>query len=530
MSSSPHLPSLTATTTSPSLALKGAKALLIAPSLPHCDDYESSLALSKAKNRLVAAIPWLHSKDHSIGSLPYSAWYSSKRKGQSCLPLRRISLPVAMAPDDQATSLLRAKNRLVAAIPWLHSKDHSIGSLPYSAWSLSKRKGQSCLPLRRISLPVAVAPDDQAASLLRLRAANSSPAALIRALSSLRSAVVAWARSCPHPPTALISDWFLGWTNNLATDLSVPNLVFYCSNAFAVSAIDFLWRTMPSASASHVTLSALPSTPSFPYSRLPAIIRGYVAGDPDWEFTRESFLAIPAAWGAAINTFAALDDRYLAHLRRSFGHDRVWAVGPIQLEAAPSDRGGATSISAEEVTAWLDACPPRSVVYICFGSQYTETAAEIGAIAAALERSGVRFVWVIGSGADLPEGFEAGEMGMLIRGWAPQAAILGHAGVGAFVTHCGWNSVMEAAATGVLLLTWPMTAEQFLNAWLLVEVAGVAVRVGEGGGVPATEDLAKLLVESVSESEAWTEVFRLASQDETFHCCLVLQTVELQFR
>ncbi|XP_042407653.1 flavonol 3-O-glucosyltransferase UGT89B1-like [Zingiber officinale] len=346
----------------------------------------------------------------------------------------------------------------------------------------------------------------------QLRAANSSPAALIRALSSLRSAVVAWARSCPHPPTALISDWFLGWTNNLATDLSVPNLVFYCSNAFAVSAIDFLWRTMPSASASHVTLSALPSTPSFPYSRLPAIIRGYVAGDPDWEFTRESFLAIPAAWGAAINTFAALDDRYLAHLRRSFGHDRVWAVGPIQLEAAPSDRGGATSISAEEVTAWLDACPPRSVVYICFGSQYTETAAEIGAIAAALERSGVRFVWVIGSGADLPEGFEAGEMGMLIRGWAPQAAILGHAGVGAFVTHCGWNSVMEAAATGVLLLTWPMTAEQFLNAWLLVEVAGVAVRVGEGGGVPATEDLAKLLVESVSESEAWTEVRARAAE------------------
>lgn len=347
----------------------------------------------------------------------------------------------------------------------------------------------------------------------QLRAANSSFASLNRALSSLRPAVVAWARSCPHPPTALISDFFLGWTNHLAADLYVPHLAFYSSGAFAVSAIDFLWRTMPSASASPISLSALPSAPSFPYSRLPASFRSYVAGDPDWEFTRESFLANAAAWGAAINTFAVLEGDYLAHLRRSFGHDRVWAVGPILLEAAPSHRGGVTSIPAEEVTAWLDACPPRSVVYICFGSQYTATAAEIGAIAAALERSGVRFVWVIESGADLPEGFEAGKMGMLIRGWAPQPAILGHAGVGAFVTHCGWNSVLEAAAAGVPLLAWPMTAEQFLNAWLLVDVAGVAVRVGEGGGgVPAAEDLAKVLVEFMSESEAWTQVSARAAE------------------
>lgn len=42
--------------------------------------------------------------------------------------------------------------------------------------------------------------------------------------------------------------------------------------------------------------------------------------------------------------------------------------------------------------------------------------------------------------------------------------------------------MLEAVAAGVSMLTWPMMADQFVNARLLVEDAGVALRACAGRG------------------------------------------------
>ncbi|PQQ08352.1 UDP-glucose flavonoid 3-O-glucosyltransferase 7-like isoform X2 [Prunus yedoensis var. nudiflora] len=71
---------------------------------------------------------------------------------------------------------------------------------------------------------------------------------------------------------------------------------------------------------------------------------------------------------------------------------------------------------------------PNSVLYICLGSMFNFTC-ELLEIALGLE----------GCLKDLNRKCKV--KGLLIRGWAPQVLILEHQAMGAFVTHCGWNSI-----------------------------------------------------------------------------------------
>ncbi|KAK1407386.1 hypothetical protein QVD17_39001 [Tagetes erecta] len=48
--------------------------------------------------------------------------------------------------------------------------------------------------------------------------------------------------SHPAPPVAIISDFFLGWTNDLATNLGIRRVVFSPSGALGYSIFHKLWR------------------------------------------------------------------------------------------------------------------------------------------------------------------------------------------------------------------------------------------------------------------------------------------------
>ncbi|OAY79145.1 UDP-glycosyltransferase 89B1 [Ananas comosus] len=257
-----------------------------------------------------------------------------------------------------------------------------------------------------------------------------------------------------------------------------------------------------------VPFPSIPNSPSYPLPKLSRLFRSYKEGDPLSESVRRNFLWNLESHGFVANSFEALEAAYLERPLDDLARKRVWAVGPLAAAAAEvggagaaDDRGGPSSVPAAEVSAWLDRFPEGSVVYVCFGSLAVLTPAQAAAAAAALERSGAAFVWAARGGTAVPEGFEerVGGRGLVLRGWAPQVAILAHAAVGWFVTHCGWNSLVEAAAAGVAMLTWPMTADQHVNARLLVEEAGVALPACDGGlaAVPDPHELARTLAEAV---------------------------------
>ncbi|CAN6466142.1 unnamed protein product [Victoria cruziana] len=336
---------------------------------------------------------------------------------------------------------------------------------------------------------------------------------LIHALSSLREPIERWFRAQPSPPVAIISDFFTGWTQHLARSLGIHRISFHSTAALLVSAMRSVWTRLPqrppdrsSDDSFPVQLTDLPGSPTLPWIHLPQIYRRYRMSEPLSEFLRDCFLANVSSWGTVINSFRGLED--FDHLGRD--GERVWAVGPMLPDAGQiSDRGGKSSVAPERIVQWLDSKPDGTVVYVCFGSQAVLSNLQMERLGNGLESSGVDFLWCVKEVtteaapedyAQVPAGLEerAGERGLIVRGWVPQLLILNHRSIGAFLTHCGWNSTLEALASGVPLLAWPMGADQYLNARLVVDELGVAVRVCEGGGtIPDPAVLAQAMVKLV---------------------------------
>ncbi|MDN4175901.1 hypothetical protein QWY28_23335, partial [Nocardioides sp. SOB77] len=82
------------------------------------------------------------------------------------------------------------------------------------------------------------------------------------------------------------------------------------------------------------------------------------------------------------------------------------------------------------------------------------------------------FLWVVRP--TLIRGYESGQLpdgldeqirdhGRLVS-WAPQVEVLAHPAVGAFITHSGWNSTVEAVSEGVPMICLPLHGDQFSNA------------------------------------------------------------------
>ncbi|KAJ0775624.1 putative anthocyanidin 3-O-glucosyltransferase [Helianthus annuus] len=164
----------------------------------------------------------------------------------------------------------------------------------------------------------------------------------------------------------------------------------------------------------------------------------------------------------------------------------VYPVGPVlNLD------GVAGKADDKDVISWLDDQPPSSVVVLCFGSMGWFNEVQVKEIACGLEQSGHQFVWSLRRPPQLeqsseghidnydgvlPDGFlECTSGTWKVIGWAPQVSLLAHKAVGGFVSHCGWNSMLESLWFNVTMAIWPMYAEQQMNAFELLVELGLAV-------------------------------------------------------
>ncbi|XP_075495878.1 UDP-glycosyltransferase 89A2-like [Primulina tabacum] len=333
------------------------------------------------------------------------------------------------------------------------------------------------------------------------------------ALRKLEEPIIQWFESHCDPPVAILSDFFLGWTHNTASKLNIARVGFYTSGAIVAVILDRLWEDLEALKPGfEVKLQDLPGSPCLAWEELPSLVRLYKeqdVPDPSFEVFKDSTMANTLSWAVVFNSFVALEGEFLNYLSEKMGNPRVYSVGPLHLLGPPKNLGDGP-ISGDDVLSWLDECEDGSVLYVCFGSQKFFKKAQMEALATGLERSGVKFVWAVkqvtaqqladGFGS-VPEGFEdrlAGR-GFVINGWAPQTAILSHRAVGGFLSHCGWNSTIEAVASGVMILCWPMEADQYVDDKLMVDYKKAAVPVCKGNyTVPDPDELARKITESMS--------------------------------
>jgi UDP-glucoronosyl and UDP-glucosyl transferase len=197
-----------------------------------------------------------------------------------------------------------------------------------------------------------------------------------------------------------------------------------------------------------------------------------------------------------IKTFWDIEAKYIEYFSSLVGKEVV-SVGPLVPENYDH------LVDAEQlkqVTGWLSKKPRRSVVFVSFGTEYFMSEQEMEQMACGLELSGANFIWVVRFPKEemdsagrkstkatramkLPPGFMdriGPERGLVMDGWAPQRSILAHPSLGAFLTHCGWSSLMEAMQSGVPMLALPLHLDQPLNAKLMVEL-GVAIEISQQG-------------------------------------------------
>lgn len=289
-----------------------------------------------------------------------------------------------------------------------------------------------------------------------------------------------------YRPSCLVADVMFPWATEVAKRFEIPRLIFHGTSLFAICAYYSVRTHEPHRSVvsdnEPFLLPGLPDKVEMTRLQLPNYVRERVENEMT-KMIDESVEAEETSYGVVANSFYELEPAYFQHYRNVLGR-RVWQVGPVSVcnrgVEDRAHRGGKSSIAVDDCLKWLDSKNPNSVIFLCFGSMFKFSASQLQEALMGLEDSGQYFILVVNQSCEekRPEELNFKGKGLIVRGWAPQVLILEHEAIGGFVTHCGWNSTLEAVAAGKPMVTWPLFAEQFFNEKLVTDVLKIGVPVG----------------------------------------------------
>lgn len=208
--------------------------------------------------------------------------------------------------------------------------------------------------------------------------------------------------------------------------------------------------------------------------------------------------------GMITNSFYELEPRFADYWSQHLG-PKSWCVGPLCLANQPMIANITHPDNKHETwMQWLNCklADRQPVLYVAFGTQAELSPEQIQEIARGLELSNTSFLWVTRPKVlDHLKGFEerVKDRALIVKEWVDQSEVLKHKSIKGFLSHCGWNSVMESICAKVPILALPLMAEQHLNARFVVEEIGVGLRImprnGSVRGFVEAEEVEKMVRE-----------------------------------
>ncbi|KAK2654006.1 hypothetical protein Ddye_013862 [Dipteronia dyeriana] len=328
----------------------------------------------------------------------------------------------------------------------------------------------------------------------------------------------------------LIIDLFCFPALEIASELNIPAYYFFTSGASCLAVFLHLPNLYETTSQNfndlHTTFLNLPDFPPIPLSHMPVPI--LFRNNPECLYFIECAANLKKSAGIIVNSFESLEQKAVKLLSSSSSREGfcipdstvppVYCIGPLTTTTSQ------TGANMHECMTWLDTQPSRSVVFLCFGSMGLLSKQQLQEIAFGLERSQQRFLWVVRNPPSdnqskdpmnqpdpdldlvLPSGFldRTSSRGLVVKSWAPQVTVLSHISIGGFVTHCGWNSVLESILAGVPMVAWPLYAEQKLNKAFLVEELKLALPMNsepERGELVSAAEVEKRVIELMDSEE-----------------------------
>ncbi|XP_022952779.1 putative UDP-glucose glucosyltransferase [Cucurbita moschata] len=298
-----------------------------------------------------------------------------------------------------------------------------------------------------------------------------------------------------RPVSCLIGNPFVPWVCDVANEFGIPCSVLWVQSCSVFSIYyHFSRKTLnfPSESDPFCDVE-IPSLPLLKHDEIPSFLHPYGEYKAIGRSILQQFRNVSVPFCILMDTFEELEKDVIDHISTICS---VIPIGPLFQTLKLSDEKGSLSgdfLKADDCFEWLDSKPEKSVVYISFGSIVHLSQTQVEEMAHALCNSGFSFLWVMKplpkDMADclglkshvLPDGFleKAGERAKIVK-WSPQQRVLCHPSIACFVTHCGWNSSVEALSSGVPMVVLPQWGDQVTNAKFLVEQLGVGLRLTRG--------------------------------------------------